>query len=112
MADAVSRSADQVGELVGQAEDLRAGWQGLVADVRADATARRVLDLIPQHLVVSAPMVADVLQVSARTARAAIETLAARDILSPLKLRPMRPGRPAQGWMAAELVSVVSRWSR
>jgi len=111
MADAVRRSADQVGDLVGQAEELRARWEGLLADVRADATARRVLDLIPQHLVVTAPMVAEVLQVSAPTARAAIETLAARGILQPLDLRPLRPGRPAQWWMATELVSVVSRWS-
>jgi Fic family protein len=112
MAGAVHQSADQVGELVGQAEALRARWEGLLAEVRADATARRVLDLIPQHLVVTAPMVADVLHVSAPTARAAIETLATRGILQPLDLRPLRPGRPAQWWMAAELVSVVSRWSR
>ena len=112
VADAVSRSADQVGELVGQAEELRSRWEALLVDVRADATARRVLDVIPLHLVVSAPMVAEVFQVSAPTARAAIETLAARGILSPLDLRPLRPGRPAQWWMAAELVSVVSRWSR
>jgi Fic family protein len=112
VADAVSRSADQVGELVGQAEELRSRWEVLLVDVRADATARRVLDLLPRHLVVSAPMVAEVFQVSAPTARAAIETLVARGILSPLDLRPLRPGRPAQWWMAAELVSVVSRWSR
>ncbi len=112
MADALRRSADQVGELVGQAEALRARWQAQLGDVRADATARRVLDLIPRHLVVTAPMLADVLLVSAPTARAAIETLAARGILQPLELRPLRPGRPAQWWMAAELVSVVSRWSR
>jgi len=51
-------------------------------------------------------------RVSVVTARAAIETLAARGILQPLDIRPPRPGRPAQWWMAAELVSVVSRWSR
>jgi len=112
MADAVLRSTEQVGELVGQAEELRARWHALLAGVRADATARRVLDLIPRHLVVTAPIVAELLLVSAPTARTAIDTLAARGVLCPLDLRPRRPGRPARWWMAADLVSVLSRWAR
>jgi len=112
VADAVSRSADQVVDVIAQAEELRTRWESLLADVRADATARRVLDLLPRHLVLTAPVVADLLGVSGPTARAAIETLAARGILAPLELRPLRPGRPPQWWMAAELVAVVSRWSR
>jgi Fic family protein len=113
VADAVSRSANQVIDVVGQAEELRRRWEQLLVGVRSDAAARRLLDLLPQHLVVTAPMVADVLGVSGPTARAAIEALAARGILQPLELRgPGRPGRPAQWWMAEELVSVVGRWSR
>ena len=112
VADAVSRSADQVGELLATAEDLRRRWDGLLARVRADAAARRVLDLLPQHLVVTAPMVADLLSVSAPTARSAIEALADHGILQPLELRAARPGRPPQWWMAGELVSAVGRWSR
>lgn len=112
MAEAVSRSADQVGDLVATAEDLRRRWDGLLTGVRADAAARRLLDLLPQHLVVTAPMVADLLGVSAPTARAAVDALAARGILQPLELRAARPGRPAQWWMAGELVSAVGRWSR
>lgn len=111
VADAVSRSADQVGELLATADDLRRRWEGLLTGLRADAAARRVLDLLPQHLVVTAPMVADLLSVSAPTARAAVEALAARGILEPLELRAARPGRPAQWWMAGELVSALGRWS-
>lgn len=110
--DAISRSAEQVVELVAYAEDLHLRWLTLLADVRSDAAARRLLDLIPRHLVVTAPIVADLLGVSAPTARAAIEALATRGILRPIELRPVRPGRPAQWWMAEELVSVVGRWSR
>jgi len=112
VADAINRSADQVGELVATAENLRRRWDGLLTGVRADAAAWRVLDLIPQHLVITAPMVAELLGVSAPTARAAVEALAARGILEPLELRSVRPGRPAQWWMAGELVSAVGRWSR
>jgi response regulator of citrate/malate metabolism len=112
VADAVSRSAEQVGELIATAEDLRRRWDGLLTGMRADAAARRAIDLLPQHLVVTAPMVADTLGVSAPTARSAIEALAARGILEPLELRGVRPGRPPRWWMAGELVSAVGRWSR
>ncbi len=114
LANAVSRSADQVEEVVAYAEDLRLRWRGSVADLRADAAAHRLLELVPQYLVVTAPMVADLLGVSAPSARGAIEALADRGILQPLDLspRPARPGRPAQWWMAGDLVSLVGRWSR
>jgi len=112
VADAISRSAEQVVDLIAYVDDLRRRWEALVSDVRADATARRLLHIVPQHLVVTAPIVADLLGVSPPAARGAIETLAARGILEPLDLRPDRPGRPAQWWMAGELISVVTRWSR
>ncbi|MGI9023223.1 MAG: hypothetical protein ACR2HV_08340 [Acidimicrobiales bacterium] len=112
VAEAISRSAEQVVDLVACVDDLRRRWETLLCDVRADATARRLLDVVPQHLVVTAPMVADLLGVSAPTARGAIETLAARGILEPLDFRPVTPGRLAQWWMAGELISVVTRWSR
>ena len=112
VAEAVSRSADQVGELLATAEDLGRRWDAQLTGVRADAAARRLLEVLPQHLAVTAPMVADLLGVSAPTARAAVEALAVRGILQPLELRAARPGRPAQWWMAGELVSAVGRWSR
>lgn len=112
VADAVTRSAEQVSDLVASAEELRGRWDAQLAGVRSDAAARRLVELIPQRLVVTAPMIAGLLGVSGPTARAAVEVLAARGILQPLALRPVRPGRPAQWWMAGELVSVVGQWSR
>jgi Fic family protein len=111
-AEAVTRSADQVVELVASAEALAQGWQAAVSDIRADAAARRLLDVLPRHLVVTAPMVADLLGVSGPAARGAIAALAARGIVEPLTLPPSRPGRPPQWWVAGELVAVISRWSR
>lgn len=112
MAEAVSRSADQVVDLVAYAEDLRRRWEEQLAGMRSDAAARRLVDLIPAHTVVTAPMVAELLGVSGPAARAAVDALATRGILQPLELRPTRPGRPPQWWMAGELLSVVSRWAR
>jgi len=112
MAEAVSRSAEQVLDVVAYAEEVRRRWDGALAGVRADAAARRLAELVQQHLVITAPMAAEMLSVSAPAARGALEALANRGILEPLSLTPTRPGRPAQWWMAGELVSLVSRWSR
>ena len=111
LADSIRRSADQVVDLVAHADELRRHWDVVVADLRADAAARRLVDLVPLHLVVTAPLVAELLGVSAPTARGAIEALAARGILQPIDVPPVRPGRPPQWWMAGELVAVVARWS-
>ena len=94
------------------AEDQRRRWEEQLAGVRSDAAARRLLDVLPRHPVVTAPMVAELLGVSGPAARAAIDAVAARDILQPFALRPTRPGRPPQWWMAGELLSALSRWAR
>lgn len=112
VAGAIRRSAEQVVELVDEAEEMRVRWTGLVSDLRTDAAAHRLLELLPRHLVVTAPMVADLLGVSPPAARGAIEALAGRGVLQPLELPPVRPGRPARWWMAGDLVSAVARWSR
>lgn len=112
MAGAVSRSAEEVLDVIAYAEEVRRRWEGALAGVRADAAARRLAELVQEHLVITAPRAADLLSVSAPTARGAIEALAERGILEPLNLPPTRPGRPAQWWMAGELVSLVGRWSR
>jgi len=112
VAEAIGRSAEQVVDLAAYVEDLRRRWDTSVSALRSDAAARRLLDILPEHLVVTGPMVAELLGVSGPTARAAIGALAARGILEPLDLRTARPGRPAQWWMAAELVATVTRWSR
>jgi Fic family protein len=109
MADAVSRSAEQIVDVVAYAEDLRRRWEDQLAGVRSDAAARRLLDLLPAHLVLTAPLVAELLGVSGPAARAAVDALATRGILQPLDLHPTRPGRPPQWWMAGELLAVVAR---
>lgn len=112
MAEAVSRSAEHVLDVIAYTEEVRNRWEEALVGVRADAAARPLAELVQQHLVITAPMAADLLAVSAPATRGAIAALADRGILQPLDLPPTRPGRPAQWWMAGELVSLVSRWSR
>jgi Fic family protein len=111
-ADAIRRSAEQVDELLAATEGLRRRWDAQLADLRSDAAARGLLDLIPHHLVFTAPMVAELLDVSGPTARAAVDALAVRGIVQPLHVRANRPGRPARWWMAGDLVAALGRWSR
>ncbi len=112
MAEAVRRSADQVAEVLTHAEDVRRRWDVGLSGLRADAAARRLVELLSQHLVLTAPIAAELLGVSAPTARGAIAALAARGVLEPLDLQPAVRGRPAHWWMAGELVELVTRWSR
>lgn len=112
LADAVRRSAEGVEDVVAAADDLRRRWDDLLAELRSDAAARRLLDMVSRDLVVSAPVVAHSLGVSGPTARNAIAALASRGILEPIAVAPRSAGRPAQWWAASELLALVSRWSR
>ena len=112
VAEAIARSARQVNDVVSYADEIRDRWDRLLGDLRADAAARRLVALLAQHLVITTPLASELLGVSLPAARGAIHTLAARGVLEPLELPPAGPGRPPQWWVAAELVAVISRWSR
>jgi len=112
VADAVRRAAEGVDDVVGAADDVRRRWDDLVAGLRTDAAARRLLDVVSRDLVVSGPSVAESLSVSGPTARSAIDALASRGILEPIAVALRSAGRPARWWGAPELLALVSRWSR
>ncbi|MGQ0743337.1 MAG: hypothetical protein ACT4OS_03165 [Acidimicrobiales bacterium] len=112
MAEAISESCEQVGDFLIRSQDISRRWNAQVAGLRSDAAARRLVGILPRHLVVTAPMVTGLLNVSGPTARAAINSLATLGLLQPLELRPNRPGRPAQWRVAGEFVSALGRWAR
>ncbi|MGH9100264.1 MAG: hypothetical protein ACRDV8_08555, partial [Acidimicrobiales bacterium] len=69
------------------------------------------LDMLPEHPVVSAPLVAARFGITGEAARLVLHRFEQLDILSPLKLRSGVPGRPMRWWVAAELIEVVTCWS-
>jgi Fic family protein len=85
-------------------------WRTRV-DLRADAAAHLVVDLLPAHPVLSADVVAAELGVSARAGRTALEQLAERGIVEPYEVRPSKPGRPRHYWVARRLVDLVTTWA-
>ncbi|MEX1008001.1 MAG: helix-turn-helix domain-containing protein [Acidimicrobiia bacterium] len=87
-------------------------WRERVRDLRVDASARSVLELLPSHPVVSAALVAQLLGISTRAARTALDVLTTRRVTEPFDVKPSRPGRPPQWWLARELVETVSAWAQ
>jgi Fic family protein len=110
LASALLRSSEAAQALVVRFEHLNDLWQQRLGDVRVHATARRVLDLLGQHPVISSDLVAEQLQVTERSARTALGLLADKDILRPYARPSSRAGRPRRFWVATELLELVSGW--
>lgn len=104
--EAAGNAAVEWAEEVG---DVMADWRARLAGVRADATARKVLDLLPAHPVVSARVVADEWGVSERAARDALDVLASHGIVEPYEIAPSGPGRPRRWWTARALLDTSPR---
>ena len=90
---------------------LMQGWRARVDDLRADAAARKIIELLPAHPVVSSALVARELGVSDTAARAALDVLGSRGILEPYRVEEQRPGRPRRWWLARGVADLVGGWA-
>lgn len=106
-ADAVKAAATRSGQVLDSMAELRARWRAATVDLRMDAAARRLLDVIPAHPVLSAQTAADLLSVSEQASRLALEELARRGILSAAPSAPHGRGRPRRWWVADELLALL-----
>jgi Fic family protein len=111
-ADVVAEAGEASIALVRAVTALQASWLERLAGARADAAARRVVALLPEHPVLTASVIAASLGVSERTGRSALEALAERAIVEPFAPAHRGPGRPRRWWVATELISLVEGWSR
>lgn len=103
----VARSAEATAAAVASLEGLLLAWRGRLRELRTDALALRLLELLPAHPVVTSTIVAEEAKVSERTARRALTTLGQHGILAPFRPGTRGPGRPHQWWVATELLRVV-----
>jgi Fic family protein len=125
MAAALERSSDAATALMTRTDALVGEWRRRLAGVRADAAARRLVDILAERPVLSAAAVAARLGVSARAGQTALATLAEHGIVRRYRpaagevvvagdafaaAGPARPGRPTQYWVAHELVALVAGW--
>ncbi len=92
MAGALEHSSEAADALLAGTEVLVADWRRRLDGVRADAAARRVIDLLVEQPVLSAAVVAERLGVSARSGQSALATLAERGIVEPYRPERVGPG--------------------
>jgi len=88
-------------------EALTEGWFERLAGTHEDALARRVVAELSAHPIVSASDVAERHEVTDRGARAALDDLAQRGILTFRSLRKARRGRPTKVYEATELFELL-----
>jgi Fic family protein len=107
----VERAASATLTLIEDIAALLGEWTDQLDGLRADATARRLVPVLPEMPVLSAPLAATRLGVSAPAARAGLGELHERRILRPIDLHPPRTGRPATWFVADGLLELIRRWS-
>ncbi|MGH9183779.1 MAG: Fic family protein [Acidimicrobiales bacterium] len=111
-AEMVRRSGDVTVALTEQVSDLGDAWRARLAGLRADATARALLELLAARPVVNAALAAEFAEVSQRSARTALETLAEVGIVAPLGDRAQALGPPHLRWVAPEIVHALASLPR
>jgi Fic family protein len=114
-AEAVSGAGRAQLDLVAAVDDLRGAWHERLAAprdgtrrLRSDAAAWRVLELLPRHLVLTAPLVADALAIPLKSATAGLRDLVAADVLVEHgTVPPTGPGRPRRLFTSPELLGLA-----
>jgi Fic family protein len=118
-ATTLERSAATATSLIGEVETLTAEWRqrastartGTGRAVRIGATFWGVLEMLPEHPIVSAKLIQERFEITNEAARQVLHRFESLAILSPIELRSGIPGRPTQWWAAKELIDIVARSS-
>jgi len=106
-ADIVSASSAAALEWSSEVETLMNEWRARIADLRTDAAARSILELLPAHPVITAGTAAQFVNTSDTSARAALELLHERGIVEPLEVADSGRGRPRNWWLAKQLAELI-----
>jgi Fic family protein len=110
-AEIVARAGEASIVLGDRIRGLLAEWLERVGDLRADAAAVRMVEVLPEHPVLNSALVTERLGVSERAARSGLESLAQHGVVSPVDVRASGAGRPRQWWVARELLDLVGAWA-
>lgn len=114
-AEAVSGAGRAQQELVAAVQDLRGAWEdrlGAPRDgtrrLRSNAAAWRVIDLLPRHLVLTGPLVAEELDIPLKSASAALRDLVEAGVLVEHgTVQGKRRGRPSRLYTSPELLGLA-----
>ncbi|MDQ3574841.1 MAG: Fic family protein [Actinomycetota bacterium] len=114
-ADAVSGAGRAQQELVAAVQELRRAWDDRLGApregtrrLRSNAAAWRALDLLPRHLVLTGPLVAEELSVPLKSANAALHDLVEAGVLVDHGTVPATGrGRPRRLYTSPELLGLT-----
>jgi Fic family protein len=114
----LERSASNATSIVGDTKALMADWRARALAtnesgraVRANATFWRVLEMLPEHPIVSAQLVHERFGITSESARQLLHRFQSLGILAGIEYRSGTKGRPMQWWAAKELIDVIARSS-
>lgn len=107
-ADAVAKAAAGSAEILSAVSELQSTWREATSGVRADSVAHRIVELLPEHPILSSSLASESLNVSAEAARVALVTLEGRGVVSEID-GPRRRGRPQRWWEAKALLDLLGR---
>jgi Fic family protein len=110
-AHVVEAAADASIAWAGEVDAVMSAWRARINDVRADAAAHRLLELLPAHPVISVEALVALAGMKRATARAALQTLEDRKVLVRFAGPVTGPGRPSHLWVAGELADLVGAWA-
>jgi Fic family protein len=108
-ADCVETAADAASGILAMVSEVQSRWREETSDLRADSTARRLIDVLPAHPVLSAQSVGLLLGVSEQAGRAALEDLTIRGVMDEMLDLPHGRGRPRRWWEAHGLLALSGR---
>ncbi|MDE0135687.1 MAG: Fic family protein [Acidimicrobiaceae bacterium] len=103
-AQVVERTADLANAIVNESQELIEQWSRMTSSLRHDSAARALLRFLPGHPVINSADVASLLDVSERTGRTALETLARHGVLSEIEVGTETVGRARRWYAASELL--------
>jgi Fic family protein len=106
-ANAVIDASARSDAMLDGVDRLLAEWRDRIADLRADAAARRIVETLVQQPVTNAAIVSDRLGLSRTAARNGLNDLAARGIVHQLPVQPSSGGRPSTWWAATDILKLI-----
>lgn len=115
-ATTLERSASSTTSIIGDIEALMAEWRQRALStteagraVRADATFWHVLEMLPEHPIISAQLIHERFGITSESARQMLHRFESLGILTDVEIRTGKKGRPVQWWAAKELIDVIAR---
>ncbi len=102
----VERAAGLADGIVDESQEFVEQWRRTTRSLRHDSAARALLEHLPGHPVINSADVAELLDVSERTGRTALATLAKHQVLSEIDAGAGEVGRARRWYAASDLLQL------